>query len=291
LVLRSVEVAGTFLDVRRAGAPDAIPFVFWHSISLGGNGSFIDVAAPALVAAGFAPVAPDAPGYARSAPLDAERYEVDHLAGFLWDVVDELELEPPLVLSGHSWGGSIAVTAAALRPDDVRALVLFDSGHVDYGDWPDARPEATLEELIAEIEADPLPDTWDDLVSLLAEHDLAQEWTLAAWREAFDVDADGALRRLGSTQALAAARIGLMRARASDAWPAIAAARIPTLVLLATEPEDLRERNAAAAEKMRRAVPKAELRPVNGMRHAVFADLGARAGELVADWLRERVRA
>ena len=284
-------VAGTSLDVRRAGAPDVVPFVFWHSISHGGNGSFIDVAAPALVAAGFAPVAPDAPGYARSAPLETKGYAVDHLAGLVWDVVDELELGRPLVLSGHSWGGTIAVTAAALRPDDARALVLFDSGHVDYGDWPDARPEAALEDLIAEIEADPLPDSWDDLVSLLAEHDLAQEWTLAAWREAFDVSADGALRRLGSTRALAAARIGLMRARASDAWPAIAAARIPTLVLLATEPEEMRERNAVAAEKMRLAMPEADIRPVDGMRHAVFADLGARAGALVADWLREQDRA
>ena len=65
--------------------------------------------------------------------------------------VSALELTRPVVLAGHSWGGTIAITAAARRPSDVAALVLFDSGHVDYCDLPDARPDATIEELIAEL--------------------------------------------------------------------------------------------------------------------------------------------
>ena len=64
--------------------------------------------------------------------------------------------------------------------------------------------------------------------------------------------------------------------------------RIPTLVLLATEPPEQRESNAEAGERMQRAVPHADVRPIEGMRHAVFADLGASAGTLVADWLREQ---
>ena len=39
---------------------------------------------------------------------------------------------------------------------------------------------------------------------------------------------------------------------------------------------------------MRAAVPHADVRPIDGMRHAVFPDLGAGAGALVADWLREQ---
>ena len=60
------------------------------------------------------------------------------------------------------------------------------------------------------------------------------------------------------------------------------------LVLLATEPPDEREANAEAGERMRQIVPHADVRPLEGMRHAVFADLGAAAGSLVADWLREQ---
>jgi hypothetical protein len=62
-------------------------------------------------------------------------------------------------------------------------------------------------------------------------------------------------------------------------------AGIPTLVLLATEPEELRDANGRAADRMHR-VPRAELRSVDGMRHAVFVDLGVEAGAIAADWLR-----
>ena len=68
----------------------------------------------------------------------------------------------------------------------------------------------------------------------------------------------------------------------------MADATIPTLVLLATEPAEQRESNAEAGERMRSAIPHADIRPIDGMRHAVFADLGASAGTLVADWLREQ---
>jgi len=202
----------------------------------------------------------------------------------LWGAVDALQLSDP-VLAGHSWGGAIALAAAAQRPDGVAALVLFDSGHVDYRDLPDARPEATMEELIAELEADPVPDTWDELVAVLAEHGLDTEWTLAAWREGFEIAPDGRIRRLTTNAALAAASQGLMQARPTEAWPAIAAARIPTLVLLATEPPENRAANVEAGERMRSVVPHADIRPIEGMRHAVFPDLGAGAGTLVADWL------
>jgi hypothetical protein len=41
-----VDVAGTTLSVRRCGPSDGIPFVFWHSLSVGWNVSFLDVATP-----------------------------------------------------------------------------------------------------------------------------------------------------------------------------------------------------------------------------------------------------
>ena len=49
------------------------------------------------------------------------------------------------MLAGHSWGGTVAVHAAADRPSSVAALVLFDSGHLDYADDPSSDSEATLE--------------------------------------------------------------------------------------------------------------------------------------------------
>ncbi len=189
------------------------------------------------------------------------------------------------MLAGHSWGGTIAITAAARRPDDVAALVFFDSGHRDYADWPGASPDATIDDLVAELEAETMPATWDELAAILGAERLGQPWTLAAWREGFAETPDG-LQWLGTNEALAAARVGLMQGRASTAWPAIAAAGIPTLFLLATEPAEEREGNERCAEQLGEAIPQAEVRLIDGMRHAVFADLGAEVGVLVADWLR-----
>jgi hypothetical protein len=79
----------------------------------------------------------------------------------------------------------------------------------------------------------------------------------------------------------------LVRERPSDRWPAVAAAGIPTLLILATEPEAgglLKERFLPTFAG---AVPEADaIRP--GCRQQVLADLGVRAGELVADWLRAK---
>ena len=281
----AVEVSDLSLCVRRDGRAGSTPFVFWHGLGLAGNGGFLDIAAPPLVEAGYATVALDAPGFGGSSPLPRDAYTIDRLAGLLWELVDALELARPVVLAGHSWGGAIAVTAASQRPADVRALVLFDSGHVNYADWPDARPDATIDELIAEVDAEPMPATWDELVSLLAENKLDQDWTLAAWRNGFDAAPDGGLRRLASREVLAASRAGLMHKRVSDGWPTIAAAGIPTLVLLATEPEEIREINASAAERMHAAIPHVDIRPIAGMRHTLFADLGEATGTIVAEWL------
>ena len=63
---------------------------------------------------------------------------------------------------------------------------------------------------------------------------------------------------------------------------------IPTLVLLATEPPEQRQVNVEAGERMRAVVPHADVRPIDGMRHAVFADLGAAAGMIAGEWLREQ---
>ena len=58
-------------------------------------------------------------GFGNSADTDAEDFEID--AG---DVADLLEGGAHLV--GHSYGGVVALLAAASRPQDVRSLVVFE---------------------------------------------------------------------------------------------------------------------------------------------------------------------
>lgn len=75
----------------------------------------------------------DWPGHGASAndtvPASAERYAV-----VLGAVLDTLELDS-VVLLGNSIGGAAAITIAAERPHQVRALVLADTGGLDRGGW------------------------------------------------------------------------------------------------------------------------------------------------------------
>ena len=78
-------------------------------------------------------------------------------------------------------------------------------------------------------------------------------------------------RTLGTSRG--AAMYHLTRARQSDRWAAIATAGTPTLLLLATKPDDIRSMNEAAAARFRAAVPQADVRFIEGASHSLITDL------------------
>lgn len=65
-------------------------------------------------------------GAGSSAPPDRPR-TFDDLVGVLDGVIGALELEPPYVIAGQSFGGNIAIAYAATHPDDVAALVTIEA--------------------------------------------------------------------------------------------------------------------------------------------------------------------
>lgn len=119
------------MHVHEWGSKGDVPVVFWHALGEGQSGAYFGDVAPALVPAGFHVVAVDGPGFGRTPALPADGYTLASLAQLLDELIDEHELDRPVV-AGHSWGGCVAMKYAATHPDDVRALVLFDSGHLDY---------------------------------------------------------------------------------------------------------------------------------------------------------------
>ncbi len=75
-------------------------------------------------------LAPDQRGYNTSDKPEAlEDYELDHLVGDIAELIDQLD--GPVVLVGHDWGGAVAWAVAARHPDKLDRLVIANAPHMN----------------------------------------------------------------------------------------------------------------------------------------------------------------
>lgn len=245
--MRLVDLETATLAVHEWGPPDGPALFFWHALGADASAEYFGPVAERLAAAGYRVVAVDGPGFGASPLLDAESYALDALVDLVQRLVVRLDLEP-LVAVGHSWGGAIAVRYAAAHPENVSALVLLDSGHIDYRDLPDVSADRPVEEWVEEVR-----------------------------------QRDGRL-----PEARGRAMHGLA-GRVSDAWPAIAEQRIPTLLFLATEPPHV-DVNREHVGRFQETVPQAEIRWAANAGHGIVQDVGPQLGDEIADWLAAQPR-
>jgi pimeloyl-ACP methyl ester carboxylesterase len=153
------------MHVHEWGRRDDVPLVFWHALGAGQSGAGLRGVARVLTGAGFHVLAVDGPGFGRSRELPAEGYRLAALVELLHELIDDREIDRP-VLMGHSWGGAVAVRYAGAHPDDVRALVLLDSGHIDYAALPEtaaylaASPPTDVRGKVLHGLADTISDAW-----------------------------------------------------------------------------------------------------------------------------------
>ncbi len=267
------------------GDPSAPPLVFLHALGIGTSGRYVSEIAPLLRRR---VVGVDAPGFGSSPPLAPEEYELEPYLQLVRGVLDGLGLARTAVM-GHSWGGLVACHLAAADPERVSALVLLDSGHLDYPDQPGVDPDLPLEAWVERVSRVrwrwPSRDAFleelrEDATRITPEY---EEAVLAGLVE----EPDGSLR--GPTpEVRGSVYRALARERSSLAWPAIDTAGIPTLLVYATEPADRAAGNAAGAERLVQAVRSADAVPLPGAGHDVIADGGPALARIVADWLDVR---
>ena len=275
--------AARSLHVRRWGTAGR-PLLFLHSLGPASSAAFFGLGAEPLVEAGYSIAAPDLPGFGGSAPLgDSDAYDVEPMAAMTWALADRLGWDR-LVLVGHSWGGAIACHAAAREPARIEALVLVDSGHLDYATAPGADLDASLADLVEQSEHQRLRLPDRAAVAALIDVDV-DDVLVDAFLEGMVEDEDGGLVSATPGIARGPALYYLTRAKQSRTWPVIASNGIPTLLLLATEPEQARVLNEQGAERFRAAIPDADVRFVPGATHSLITDERERFGETVADWL------
>jgi len=118
-----------FLDPNPSGKP---PVLLLHG--LGADSTSWTLQLPALIRAGFRPLAPDAPGFGAS-PYDGRGWNIRRVAGQMAGWLEELGSGPAHIV-GLSMGGVIAQQFALDFPQLTKKLVLVST-------FPVLRPESS----------------------------------------------------------------------------------------------------------------------------------------------------
>ena len=150
--MRLVDVGDATIAVHEWGDPAEPTVLFWHALGLDASGRTIEVGRAAHRRSGLPRRRLGRAGVRWLAAAAVRALPAGGLAQLAHRLIATLDLEL-LVFMGHSWGGAIAVRYAAAHPSLVRAVVLLDSGHIDYCDLPDVDPDRPSEEWVAEAAA------------------------------------------------------------------------------------------------------------------------------------------
>lgn len=118
----------TWVQGRPAGysvAGQGMPVVFLHGWALAQH-TYRDVI-ETIAAQGCRVIAPSMPGFGGSADLPADAFSISGYANWVIALLDALEVDEPVVVVGHSFGGGVAIRLAHDHPERTRSLVLVNS--------------------------------------------------------------------------------------------------------------------------------------------------------------------
>lgn len=125
---RTVDVDGAGMRVLEASQPGtrtADPLLFLHGWGLSPQTYAEGIAK--LTAAGIRVIAPCLPGFGGSDGPGLGDVTMQQYAARIGRLLDLLEVEKPVFVVGHSFGGGVAIQLATDRPERVRSLTLVSS--------------------------------------------------------------------------------------------------------------------------------------------------------------------
>lgn len=120
---RTVHVDGSAVRVMEAGEGE--PLLFLHGWGLTPNTYVKGILR--LAAAGVRVVAPALPGFGGSDGPPLKDLDLTTYSRRIAALIDVLDLDKPVFIVGHSFGGGVALQLATDRPDLVRSLTLVNS--------------------------------------------------------------------------------------------------------------------------------------------------------------------
>ena len=283
----TVELSGGAVFLRQWGADTDPPVLAVHQLGIAGSSLHLAGLAAGLTSYGLRVLAPDLPGFGGSPPWPAERYLPSELAGLLLSLLDRLGVAEASFV-GLSWGATLGCHLGAMAPARISSLVLLDAGYIDPTDSPAFEAKGTLKDRVRAAERSLSAFRFARLEEALnTVSDDYPDWTPeleASWTAGLRLHRGRVVPRLrpstygGSVQ-------GLVSEPVSSTWPALAASRVPVLLLAADEPASARELQAAARARFLAGVPQAQVRVLSGQRNDLVAGMGASLVPVVGDWL------
>ena len=165
------------------------PFLLVHGLA--SNARMWDGVGEELARLGHPSIAIDQRGHGRASKPD-DGYDFGTLTNDLLRVIDEMDIDPPIVV-GQSWGGNVVLELAARFPERVRGVVGVDGGTIELSavlpQWeqaetvlapPDLRgtPVTELEAWIRRAHPD-WPET--GIQGTLANFQVLSDGTVAPW--------------------------------------------------------------------------------------------------------------
>jgi pimeloyl-ACP methyl ester carboxylesterase len=130
---RRTTIAGRAAAYGEAGS--GRPVVFLHGWGLG-HRAYKRALRP-LVERGARVIAPALPGFGGTAALPPERFSLEGYGSWVLEFLDAVGVSEEAVFIGHSFGGGVAISAAARAPERVALLVVVNS--IGGSAWVDGR--------------------------------------------------------------------------------------------------------------------------------------------------------
>ena len=267
------------LAVREWGDPAEPGILLWPG--MGFTSAYFTGSASLLPARS---VSVDPPGWGRSPTPSSYSYE--HLVGLATEAARVYDC---WAMVGHSLGGDIALGIAADPPPGLRAVVLVDGGYLGPSDRvalgaPDA---ADREAMVASMrQAEPRFPDWETARGEIARFIGTEELTPAAeaaFRETL-TEVDGELREAAPPERSADLLLSLASA-ASDVRARAAAVEVPTLLIAAGQPPELREIKQRAWERFAAASPLIEFHVAEDWGHNALLATAQECTAVIGAWL------
>jgi pimeloyl-ACP methyl ester carboxylesterase len=255
----------------RRGDPAVL---YWDG--LGGTGLRANEIGPLLAADhGLHVIAPDPPGHGLSPACDADAFRPSRLAATAAELLTELGVERA-AFAGFSWGGRVGCWFAARFPARTTCLALIEGGH--HGSGPPTGLEAAIAEARVEREEDTF-ESWDAFLAY--ERESIGRWTpeVEAGHRAIMVEENGRVAPVLSAESLGAIHQGSRLEPVAEAYPAIAAAGTPVMLVVAAELD--RE----PVERFRAALPEARVETIAGGIHDLISVAPDEVARLVGDFV------